>query len=50
MNIEGKLFKLQIWDIEGEERFRTITKTFYKDAHGYILLYEITNRKSFDNI
>ena len=30
LEIEGKIFKLQIWDTAGNERFRTITKTYYK--------------------
>ena len=36
LNLEGKLIKLQIWDTAGQERFGTITKTYYKGAHGII--------------
>jgi small GTP-binding protein len=50
MNIEGKLIKLQIWDTAGQERFRTITKTYYKGAHGIILTYDVTDQNSFKNI
>ena len=48
--MEGKLIKLQIWDTAGEERFRTITKTYYKGANGIILTYDVTDINSFKNI
>ena len=50
INLEEKLIKLQIWDTAGQERFRTITKTYYKGAHGIILTYDITDENSFKNI
>ena len=50
INIENKLIKLQIWDTAGQERFRTITKTYYKGAHGIILTYDVTDQNSFKNI
>jgi small GTP-binding protein len=50
INIEGKIIKLQIWDTAGQERFRTITKTYYKGAHGIILTYDVTDQNSFKNI
>ena len=50
INLENKLIKLQIWDTAGQERFRTITKTYYKGAHGIILTYDVTDKNSFKNI
>ena len=50
ITLSGKLIKLQIWDTAGQERFRTITKTYYKGAHGIILTYDVTNQNSFKNI
>jgi len=50
MNFENKIVKLQIWDKAGEERFRTITKTYYKGINGIILMYDITDQNSFKNI
>ena len=47
---EGKNIKLQIWDTAGQERFRTIAKSYYKGAHGIILMYDVTDQKSFDSI
>ena len=50
INLENKMIKLQIWDTAGQERFRTITKTYYKGAHGIILTYDVTDETSFKNI
>ncbi len=47
---EGKTVKVQLWDTAGEERFRTIAKSYYKGAHGIVLIYDVTNRKTYDNI
>ena len=47
---EGKTIKVQLWDTAGEERFRTIAKSYYKGAHGIVLIYDVTNRKTYDNI
>ena len=48
--MDGKKIKLQIWDTAGQERFRTITTAYYRGAMGIMLVYDITNEKSFDNI
>jgi Ras-related protein Rab-1A len=45
-----KIVKLQIWDTAGQDRFRAITKNYYKGAHGIILMYDITNVGTFNNI
>ena len=46
----GKNIKIQIWDTAGQDRFRAITKNYYKGAHGIILIYDITNRQTFENV
>lgn len=50
IELDGKKIKLQIWDTAGQERFRTITTAYYRGAMGILLVYDITNEKSFDNI
>ena len=46
----GKKARVQLWDTAGQERFRTIAKSYYNGAHGIILMYDVTNRKTYDNI
>ena len=46
----GKTVKLQIWDTAGQDRFKAITKNYYKSANGILLIYDITDRKSFENL
>lgn len=50
IDLGGKKIKLQIWDTAGQERFHTITTSYYRGAMGIMLVYDITNPKSFDNI
>ena len=47
---DGLKIPVVLWDTAGQERFRTITYGFYKNANGVILVYDISNRKSFENI
>ena len=46
----GKEISLQIWDTAGQDRFRAITKNYYKGAHGIVLIYDITNNQTFENV
>lgn len=39
----------QIWDSAGQERFKTLTTTYYRGAHGIIVVYDVTDRNSFIN-
>jgi len=45
----GDRIKAQIWDTAGQERYNAITKSHYRRAAGALLVYDVTNRKSFDN-
>ncbi|OHT07124.1 Ras-related protein Rab-4B [Tritrichomonas foetus] len=42
--------KLQIWDTAGQERFQSVSKSYYRNAVGVIIVYDITDRKSFDSL
>lgn len=50
ITVDGKMVKLQIWDTAGQERFRTITSSYYRGAHGIMVVYDCTDRASFDNL
>ena len=47
---QGKSIKFEIWDTAGQEKYRALTKIFYKDAGVAILVYDITRKESFDEI
>ena len=48
---KGKnIIKLQIWDTAGQEKYRAITSAYYKGTKGGLLVYDITNKSSFDNV
>lgn len=50
INIDGQQIKLQIWDTAGQESFRSITRSYYRDAAGALLVYDITRRESFNHL
>ena len=50
INMNGIDIKLQIFDTAGQERFLSITNNFFNSSDGIIFLYDITNKKTFENI
>ncbi len=49
-NFDNNDVKVQIWDTAGQEKYRSITSSYYKGAQGCLLVYDITKKNSFDNI
>ena len=49
IELDGKRVKLQIWDTAGQERFRTITTAYYRGAMGILLVYDVTDERSFQS-
>ena len=50
IDIEGQTFRIQIWDTTGQENFRCLTRSYFKNSVCAIITYDITNKQSFDNI
>lgn len=50
VDLEGRRIKVQIWDTAGQERFRTITTAYYRGAMGIMLVYDVTDERSFNNV
>ena len=50
MNVSGKKVKLKIWDTAGQERFKNITASYYRGGNGVLVVYDITERESFENL
>ncbi|KAF4634664.1 hypothetical protein G7Y89_g3441 [Cudoniella acicularis] len=50
LSVHGKPYRLNLLDTAGQERFRTLSNSYYRGAHGVILVYDISNRESFLSI
>ena len=50
VQVDQEKFEMQLWDTAGQERFRTIASIYFRDAHGIVLVYDVTNRKSYDDM
>ena len=50
INVNDRKINLQIWDTSGQERYRSITKNFYRNAHGILFVFDVTNQTSFDHL
>jgi len=48
--LEGKIVKLHIWDTAGQERFAQVTTHYYRGADGAIIVYDVSNKKSFESV
>eukprot|EP01126_Amoeba_proteus_P050778 TRINITY_DN6027_c0_g1_i3.p1 TRINITY_DN6027_c0_g1~~TRINITY_DN6027_c0_g1_i3.p1 ORF type:complete len:215 (-),score=38.01 TRINITY_DN6027_c0_g1_i3:153-797(-) len=49
MNVDGKDISTQIWDTSGQERFRSLTRSYYRGAIGALVVYGVNSRTSFEN-
>lgn len=50
IEFDNQVFRIQIWDTAGQENFRSITRAYYKNSVCAIVVYDITNRTSFENV
>lgn len=49
-NMDNRRVKMTIWDTAGQERFRTLTSAYYRGAHGVVLVYDVSNRQTFESL
>jgi Ras-related protein Rab-1A len=47
--LNGESVKLQIWDTAGQEKFRTITSSYYRGAHALMIVFDITDMQSYQD-
>jgi len=45
-----KIVKVQVWDTAGQERYRSITNAYYRGAEGILIVFDLTQKESFENI
>ena len=50
VDIDGEKVKLQIWDTAGQESFRSIARSYYRDAAGALLVFDVTRRETFNHL
>ncbi len=50
LEVNGSKVKMQIWDTAGQERFRTITSSYYRGAHAIMIVFDVTDVESFNNV
>ena len=50
LKINGKMVNLQIWDTAGQERYKVLAKNYFKNSDGFIIVYDITDKKTFNNV
>jgi Ras-related protein Rab-1A len=50
IKLDDKIIKLQLWDTAGQERFRTITSAYYRGSNGIIIVFDLSDKETFDHV
>ena len=50
LNINGKEIKIELWDTAGQERFRNIAKNYFQSSDGFLLVYDLNKKYSFEKL
>ncbi|EZG66187.1 small GTPase family Rab subfamily protein [Gregarina niphandrodes] len=50
LTVQEERIKLQIWDTAGQERFRNITPVYFRNSNGIVLVFDVSNIDSFENV
>jgi small GTP-binding protein len=48
--VDSEAHKISLWDRAGQDRYRSIVRTYYRGTHGVILVYDVTSQESFDSL
>jgi len=48
--IDGKKVKVKIWDTAGQEQYKSLTRNFYRNSNGVVIVYDVTSRKTFNTV
>lgn len=46
----NKIVRIKIWDTAGQERYKALTQGFFRNAHGILIVFDVTNSETFDNL
>jgi small GTP-binding protein len=49
VHVQGSSYRMEIWDTAGQEKFRTITESYFRNASGALIVYDVSNEKSFES-
>ena len=47
---KGRVIKVQFWDTAGQEKYRSIAESYFRNAHGAVIVFDLTDKKSFENL
>nr|AFZ78867.1 Ras-related protein [Coptotermes formosanus] len=50
LEIDGHQVKVQVWDTAGQEQFRAITRAYYRNSNGILIVFDLTNRETFNQV
>ena len=50
VTINDKLIRVKIWDTAGQEQYKALTKNFYRNSDGVIIVYDVTNKSTFEKV
>jgi small GTP-binding protein len=48
--VEDKTIRVKIWDTAGQEQYKSLTRNFYRNSNGVIIVYDVTNKSSFEKV
>ena len=49
-SLENKVIRVKIWDTAGQEQYKSLTRNFYRNSDGVIIVYDVTNKSSFEKV